>query len=785
VEPEREPEVRRVLLGVAIVAAIWLLSLMGLRPPSPKPASIAANQFSAGRALAVLNTLMGDDVPHPVGSAANAGVRERVMAEFKRLGYQPSVQTSFACNQYGICATVNNVLVRLDGSDADAGGNVELSQGGPAVLLAAHYDSVPAGPGISDDGVGVAAALEIARALKSMPSPRHSIIFLIDDGEEGGLLGARAFVDSHPWAKDVRAAVNMDARGTSGPSLLFETGSANDWAIRLYARNAAHPATSSIFYTAYKQLPNDTDFTIFKAAGYQGLNFAFIGDVVRYHTPLDNIANVDAGTMQHQGDNAMASLLALANTDISSVPEKEAVYFDVFQQGTVRIGAKWMLVLAIFGALLVAFEIAWLFRGKQLERRGYLWGLASCFTTVATAGLLALIVERLMRLAGALQVNWVAHPVPVETTFWSLAIAVVITLAILFARRAGFWGLWGGVWTWWALLSLATAWRASGVSYVLVISAGIASLAALPLVLRRKERTNGSRSDNIAGIATILPLATAGILGFGPALLLYDGLGNRALPFIAAVAALLFTAGVPLCFDLQNVPGLRGVAFFWTPIIVAFAAAFTTVIIPGYSATAPERMNIAYWKDADTGKSQWIVESASGQLPEAIRVAATFQRDEKGPFPWDAGPAFLAAAPGLNAAAPTLTVLRSTREGSRQNYRVLLRSERGASEAMAVFPPGANAAEVRMNGQPVDNSSGRLRRALGGWAVYRCPTMPAEGVEMAFALPIGEPLEVYALDVSYGLPGAGRFLLQARPLTATASQDGDVTIVSRHVELNP
>ena len=134
-------------------------------------------------------------------------MRTRIVDELARLAYKPQVQVGFACSEYGDCATVNNVVARLDGSAP-----------GSAVLLAAHYDSVPAAPGDSDDGAGVAAVLEIARALQSLPRPRNSIIFLIDDGEEAGLLGARAFVDSHPWAKEVRAAVNLDARGTSGPS---------------------------------------------------------------------------------------------------------------------------------------------------------------------------------------------------------------------------------------------------------------------------------------------------------------------------------------------------------------------------------------------------------------------------------------------------------------------------------------------------------------------------------------------------------------------------------------
>jgi len=197
-------------------------------------------------------------------------VRGRVMNEFTRLGYRPQIQSGFSCDEYGTCATVQNVIARLDGAVT-----------GPAVLLAAHYDSVPAGPGASDDGMGAASVLEIARAFKSLPTPKNSVIFLIDDGEEAGLLGARVFVDQNLGAKEVRVAVNIDNRGTSGPSLMYETGDANSWAMRQYVRKVSRPATNSLLYFAYKNLPADTDFTVFKQAGYQGVNFAAVGDVVQ------------------------------------------------------------------------------------------------------------------------------------------------------------------------------------------------------------------------------------------------------------------------------------------------------------------------------------------------------------------------------------------------------------------------------------------------------------------------------------------------------------------------
>jgi hypothetical protein len=63
--------------------------------------------------------------------------------------------------------------------------------------------------------------------------------------------------------------------------------------------------------------------------------------------------------------------------------------------------------------------------------------------------------------------------------------------------------------------------------------------------------------------------------------------------------------------------------------------------------------------------------------------------------------------------------------------------------------------------------------------------MPAAGIEIRFSLPEGKPVEVYAVDESYGLPEEGKFLLKSRPLTATPSQEGDVTVVTRTVQLNP
>jgi putative aminopeptidase FrvX len=62
--------------------------------------------------------------------------------------------------------------------------------------VTAHYDSVPAGPGASDDGVGTAVVLELAREMARRKT-ENDFIFLITDGEETGLRGAYAFAQRH------------------------------------------------------------------------------------------------------------------------------------------------------------------------------------------------------------------------------------------------------------------------------------------------------------------------------------------------------------------------------------------------------------------------------------------------------------------------------------------------------------------------------------------------------------------------------------------------------------
>jgi hypothetical protein len=296
----------RLLALVAALIAAAVIAWTGERTPAPQPITAPAASFSADRAMADIVAFAS--VPHPVGSPADRAARDYLVGRMTALGLQPQVhpgvgidQPKFAPN-FLLGGSVENIIGVLPGKDPAA----------PAVALMAHYDSVPASTGASDDAAGVASALEIVRAIKARGVPARDVILVITDGEEAGLLGAEAFFGRDPMAKRIGFVFNMEARGDAGRVQMFQTGDGNGDAIRLMMATAPRPVASSLTGFIYKYMPNDTDFTVSRRAGVAGLNYAFIGNQFDYHSPSSVPATQDRGTLQDMGDQVLATARAVA-----------------------------------------------------------------------------------------------------------------------------------------------------------------------------------------------------------------------------------------------------------------------------------------------------------------------------------------------------------------------------------------------------------------------------------------------------------------------------------------
>ncbi|XP_049815094.1 endoplasmic reticulum metallopeptidase 1-like isoform X2 [Schistocerca nitens] len=223
---------------------------------------------------------------------------------------------------------IQNVVVKLSSA-----GNWSSS----AVMFNCHFDSVPTSPGASDDGINCAVMLEVLRVLSQTDVPlKHNVIFLFNGAEENPLQGAHGFISQHQWASEVKAFINLEAAGSGGKEILFQTGPKNPWLLKMYADSAPHPHGTVVGEEIFQSglVPSDTDFRVFRDFGnISGLDFAHKSNGYVYHTVFDSIFYIPEGTFQHTGDNMLALVKKIASsselTNPGQASDGRVVYTDV------------------------------------------------------------------------------------------------------------------------------------------------------------------------------------------------------------------------------------------------------------------------------------------------------------------------------------------------------------------------------------------------------------------------------------------------------------------------
>ncbi|CAO3571190.1 unnamed protein product [Mortierella alpina] len=234
---------------------------------------------------------------------------------------------------------MTNIVVRLScGPECDQN----------SVLLNAHYDTTLGSPGAADDALGVGVMMEMIRVLSLRPAPKkNSIVFLFNGGEESLQDASHAFITSHELKDNIRAVVNLEACGTSGPEILFQ---ANSRAMIDAYGTVPYPhgtvLANDLFATGL--ILSDTDFRQFVDHGnLTGLDMAVYKNSYLYHTHLDLDEFMEAGLPQHMGENTLA--LATFLTEKADLVDLESttsvVFFDVF--GQFFVSYSWSTALRI------------------------------------------------------------------------------------------------------------------------------------------------------------------------------------------------------------------------------------------------------------------------------------------------------------------------------------------------------------------------------------------------------------------------------------------------------
>ena len=438
--------------ALAIIAAMSLFLL-----PAPKSADSDPTGFSADHAKQLIDTFA--DEPHSVlHTEAHARSRDEIVTMFKDLGYQPEIHSdpmplSEATNtsQYseaGLDAlarlNTENIVVRVPGKTDDT------------MMLTAHYGSAvdfektadgrwDPKPGVSsgaaDDGYGVATIIETLRAIKADGrTPERSLLIVITDAEELNLLGAMNEMLHHRADYDnVDLIVNIEARGTSGPAVMFETSDTNASATEFFLKNAPRPFATSLMPAVYRMMPNGTDLSIYLKEGFTGLNFASIGNSENYHTASDSPAYSDLTSLQHYGDQVLG--LARAWSFDQDTPkltdDQDRVFFPVFSGFTVHYPATVGVILGVVAIALTAAATVLQARKVRWSRvAGTAWGLTWRIVVSAGAAFLVQFGANSLGLLTSLENNtWIYRTVLYLVP--TLLAAALITRFLLKRRHDG------------------------------------------------------------------------------------------------------------------------------------------------------------------------------------------------------------------------------------------------------------------------------------------------------------------------------------------------------------
>ena len=241
-----------------------------------------------------------------VGTPGNALAREYIISRFQQIGLAPlgdSFEHPFSFqrridfrNPGSPRETIHavNLIARIPGADSSK-----------VMAITAHFDHVGPGEnneiynGADDNASGVAGLLAVAEHFMMNP-PAHDVLIIAFDAEEGGLSGARHFVDNRPdGIGEVVFNLNLDMLGYSPDGDIWAAGSYHTPGLLPIIEAAADRASVTL-KAGYDYPTGDPreDWTLLSDHGpfhMAGIAFLYIGveDHEHYHQPSDEFGIID------------------------------------------------------------------------------------------------------------------------------------------------------------------------------------------------------------------------------------------------------------------------------------------------------------------------------------------------------------------------------------------------------------------------------------------------------------------------------------------------------------
>lgn len=693
------------------------ISLYAIIPPSPDKNADISKNFSADRAVQHLNHIA--KTAHPSGSIENEKVRNYLVEQLRLMGLEPEVEQSNHATLYPKMLTggdMYNVIGKLEGAGSDH-----------AIMMSAHYDSVQQGPGAGDDGSGVAALLEAIRVLKSGPPLKNDIYFVFTDGEEQGLMGAKEFWTKSKHKQKIDMIINFEARGTSGPSIMFQTSDKNGWMVKEFAKAAPTPVTSSLLGNLFEIMPNDSDLTVSNENKIPGLNFAFGDGWTGYHTPNDDIKHLDIRSLEHQGQNALAMAKHFGQLELNEVKKENAVYFNFF--GTV-ISYSYYWIYPLTGLILLLFAMVTIFavKKKSATYKGLGIGLLAILLAVISSilatvliwmGVNALWAEKMTLFSGAiydsLYYQWAFLFITASICFliwrkfrsvneWEMTLSAIF-LGVLF-------------------LGLLTQFL-PGASYLFAWPL-LVSLLILGWAVWKNKMNQLSANPWLLSLIAFLPIVL-----FVPLLkLLFTFFPVSLVPYLMLLVVWLLALLFMQCRQLFQL----GNWVSYTLIGLAVVVLLVSFIKADPSADRPIDSNLFYVVDQNKKQAQWITtQQPDDWTKKYMPTAITSNIKAILPFNYDKN-AWVGNAPVRNYQMPKIKLVKT--EKKQGNKIVHFRFSGGTDvQNMYLSIPGNRVQKIK-----VEKESFMIPKTMETF-YYKQAGIPKKGLDVIVEVKGNQPIE--------------------------------------------
>lgn len=770
-------------LALLVLAAIVALAWVARRPPSPVSASAPDAAFSAERASVHLARIAGGG-PTPIGSTGSDRVRDHVVQVLSDAGLAVEVHRGMGLRTFAdttVAGRVDNVVATLPGRDPTG-----------QVVLVAHYDTTFGTPGAADDKAAVAAMLEAARALTSGPLLRNDVVMVLTDGEEPGLLGASSLIARGRLDPRDSVVLNWEATGNTGPSVLFETSQGNAALIGAFAASAPHPVGDAAMAALYEAGAQNTDFTVFRDAGFGGLNFALIDGIAAYHHPADTPEHLESSSLQHHGANMLGLTRGLGVVDLRGFNSgRDATFFTVF--GMVVVYPMWLVwPLAVVAAAAVVGLAVLARRRRCTTVPGLLAGGAAALVPMVVAPLAALgLWQALVAVRPGYAALFMGDPYRPMLYRWALAaLTVTVLLAwwLALRKRIGSQNLAIAALAWLAALGVVAAALLPALSYYGSVPATFAAAGAVTALMISERWPRWAVVALTVGAA---PGAVVLVVG-GGAVLGVLGVANGA----AAVWFLVLAGFVVLPLLELAIPPTARVAVTRRPGVLSpiVAGAMTLALVAAglavdrFDADHPHQTHLLYLLDADTRTARWVTHDraphawVAAHTTTAVRDEPFARGEPPVPLPYGTTPTWTGPAEVLPLPAPHARLLDHRTTGDRTVMTVHVASRRhGDVLTVHVDRPVERATIVAEGHPPVSSTptypANTERRAWPYELRFYDP--PADGVTVTLELRRPGMPQIRVGDATVGLARVRGF--RPRPAAVGRSPDhsSDLVVISR------